>query len=982
MKSTTQRLLLALAFIVLCAAPALAQFGKNKITYERFDWQVYRSPHFDIHYYPSMEPFLDQVVSFAESAYADLSKSLDHELRFRVPLVVYKTHGEFLQTNITLAELPEGVAAFAEPVQYRMVLPIDGPPDELYKLIAHELVHIFEYSMFYEGYLGRALRSNPPTWLIEGLASYLADDETTLDQMVIRDGVVNNNLPPIQSFNQVTFLTYRYGHAMFDYIEQEHGIEGLRSFLFEFKKVLLTGNLERAVKEAFGYDLDELNRRFNRYLRKKYYKVLLEKKSPDDYGREIRPRKSRPPLMSPTLSPSGELVAAFSVPAFELDLVVFSAEGKDKARNMTKGFTNKYRNLVTNTFKGKRDLSWSPIADEIAVFVKRENKWPLLIIDALKGKIKKTIKLDNIFECSSPMFSPDGRRIAFEGNRDGVVDIFEYDLDSGEVRNLTQDDFFDGNPWYASDGGSILYNRRIGSHWKIFSVDLSDPEKKSQLTYGAHSDLQPSYSRDGKTVFFTSDRGEYSVYNIHSLDLATGDVAQYTDVVGGAFAPIEMSKRGDERFLVFNAFFEGTFRLYRMPLRAPELRIPAEERLNLSVEAEPFKPALDLTVDESQKSPYKRKWDLEAPYVEVGVADDGRFLSNAGVTFTDLLGNHRFLVSAFSVSEFASLRASYANLERKFNWGGSVFDFRQFFVDRSTGQSLDQSSRTTGVSAFIERPVSRHYRFSTTVGYQDSSYQQITSIDSLGIPTFTQVDDTLAYTTFDITGDTTRYQRWGPFQGKRFNLGVTYGKQISGDFDGDMTLVNLDYRAYGHLTRRSLFAWRVAALQNVGDREFLNGFGGINQLRGYDYFEFVGSNLAWTNLEFRFPLVDVLAFPVMAIQDIRGMFFLDLGAAYLDDDLWIDPNTGFVRVDDLGQPIKFDVWDSANDRLQDLRGSYGVGFQFMFLGGLQLNWVWSQRLDFTEYIRVIDPMTLATSVVPVKGDSNGTRTQFYITFDF
>ena len=55
------------------------------------------------------------------------------------------------------------MAAFAEPVQYRMVLPIDLPPDKLYQLIAHELVHIFQYSIFYEGYLGRALRSRPPT---------------------------------------------------------------------------------------------------------------------------------------------------------------------------------------------------------------------------------------------------------------------------------------------------------------------------------------------------------------------------------------------------------------------------------------------------------------------------------------------------------------------------------------------------------------------------------------------------------------------------------------------------------------------------------------------------------------------------------------------------------------------------------------------------------------------------------------------------
>jgi len=663
---------------------------------------------------------------------------------------------------------------------------------------------------------------------------------------------------------------------------------------------------------------------------------------------------------------------------------VFSAEGKDKARNITKGFTNKYRNLVSNAFKGKRDLSWSPIADEVAVFVKRENKWPLLIIDALKGKIKKTIKFDNIFECASPMFSPDGRRIAFEGNREGVVDIFEYDLDSGEIRNLTQDDFFDGNPWYAADGKSIVYNRRIGSHWKIFSVDLSDPEKKSQLTYGAHSDLQPSYSRDGKSIFFTSDRGEYRVYNVHSLDLETGDVAQYTDVVGGAFMPIEMSSRGDERYLVFNAFFEGTFRLYRMPLRAPELRIPAEERLNLSVEAEPFKPDLELSVDESQKSPYKKKWDLEAPSVSVGVTDDGRFLSNAAIQFTDLLGNHRFLVSAVSVSEFASLQANYFNLERKFNWGGSVFDVREFFVDRSTGRSLDQSSRTTGASAFIERPVSRHYRFSTTLGVQDSSFTQLAGFGPTGLPSFVKVSDTIAFATFDITGDTTRFQRWGPFHGKRFNLSLTHGEQLSGDFDGDLTRANFDYRAYGRLTRRSLFAWRLATVQNIGDREFLLGFGGINQLRGYDFFDFVGSNLLWSNLEFRFPLVDFLAFPVLAIRDIRGMFFLDLGAAYLDNDLWIDPNSGFVRVDELGQPIEFGFWDSTNDRLQDLRGSYGVGFQFMFLGGLQFNWTFAKRLEFTEYVCDV-PVFLGPcsgTVVPVEGDNSGTQTQFYIAFDF
>ena len=117
---------------------------------------------------------------------------------------------------------------------------------------------------------------------------------------------------------------------------------------------------------------------------------------------------------------------------------------------------------------------------------------------------------------------------------------------------------------------------------------------------------------------------------------------------------------------------------------------------------------------------------------------------------------------------------------------------------------------------------------------------------------------------------------------------------------------------------------------------------------------------------------------LMALQEIRGLFFLDLGAAYFDNDSWIDPQTGSVRVDEMGQQIDFDFFDSENDRLQDLRGSYGVGFQFRFLGGLQFNWVFAKRLPYTEF--VFDPTTM--TVVPQKADTGGTDTQFYIAFDF
>ena len=54
-----------------------------------------------------------------------------------------------------------------------MVLPVDMSDDKLNQLITHELTHIFEYEIFFQGKLGKTIAANPPTWLMEGLASFM-----------------------------------------------------------------------------------------------------------------------------------------------------------------------------------------------------------------------------------------------------------------------------------------------------------------------------------------------------------------------------------------------------------------------------------------------------------------------------------------------------------------------------------------------------------------------------------------------------------------------------------------------------------------------------------------------------------------------------------------------------------------------------------------------------------------------------------------
>ena len=291
--------------------------------------------------------------------------------------------------------------------------------------------------------------------------------------------------------------------------------------------------------------------------------------------------------------------------------------------------------------------------------------------------------------------------------------------------------------------------------------------------------------------------------------------------------------------------------------------------------------------------------------------------------------------------------------------------------------------RTTGANFSVEYPFNRHYRVQGSVGLADRSQDFLVQNNdplsqAFGELRVVTVDQTFATLNVAFGGDTTRFQSWGPFQGKRFNIGALYAPSLGGDIDGDVLQYNVDFRAYKQLTRRSTLAWRIASIYGAGDEGSANAYslGGLNQLRGYDFREFFGTRTAWSNLELRFPLIDELATPILGFRNIRGFLFLDAGAAWFIDDSWYDPELRIFRAD-------FEVWDSENDRFQDLRLVYGAGLRFYFLGGLQFNFVWANRVPYTQFELVPEGCPLATcTAVKTKAGTDGYDSEVYIAFDW
>ncbi|HEV8336228.1 MAG TPA: hypothetical protein VGR67_07430 [Candidatus Polarisedimenticolia bacterium] len=1008
-------LLVLAALAAFSSASPAFPFGKNKIAYDRFDWHVYKAPHFDVYYYPEEEGQLEQVVSYAESAYVKISQALDHEIKFRIPLIYYKTHGEFEQTNITLGFIPEFVAAFAEPFENRIVLPVDQPPDLLYQLIAHELTHVFEYSILYQESLGRALRSRTPLWLMEGLAEHMAGASNPLSEMVVRDAVVNDIIPPIHKVNELNFLTYRFGQAAFDYIEEKYGQEGIRNFLWEYRKVLLANNLDKPIKEAFGVEADEFDRQFRRYLQKKYLGLLINQKEPEDYGKEIGIKLEGIFTFSPVLSPSGDLVAALTNRYDDLDVVIFSAKDGEMIRNLTRGFTNKYENIITEAFDGKNDLSWSAEGDRIAFFARKENERRLFIYDALKGSEVDRFSIPGIDVESSPAFSPDGKSIVFSGNERGVVDIFRFDLATGKTAHVTQDEFYDSNPSWSPDGKWIVFNRRINQYEKIFMVDSADPSRLTQLTFGESGDIQPSFSRDGKTVYYVSDLGKNRIFNLYSLSLTDGEIKQYTDLIGGCFTPLEIQASDGKTSLAVSTYYKGRYRLFRMELGEPVAVIKPGEQSQEPPEIEPFEPPLKLALDQKEKSVYdKLDFHVESnPSVLIGVADDGTVLSNAQIILSDLLGNNRIFMNFQSVSTYSNIDIEYWNLRHRWNYAFQLLDFRDFFTVSTTSGDfrLRQNSRITGLGSHLSYPFSRAYRVEGGLGYYqrtvDRPFTEIVSTPSgpLVRIRFLTFKEQYPLLTASFSGDTTRYKEFGPYHGKRFSLNVEYTPTVSGDGQ-PFTNEYLDYRAYAHLTRRSLFAWRLlgAVSNSKGDPglggSFIYSIGGFNQIRGYNFREFFGNRVAFSNLELRFPLVDELRFPFGSIRMLRGFLFFDVGAAWFQGDRWYDPHTGgsdatyqgldLIRDDPaspgtlIAVPREFEFYDSKNHMLADGRGSYGIGFSW-FLGPFELTWTWAKRLENSIVVGdEVGPTGFPSSFkrIPDPRFDNGTEQSFYIGTSF
>ncbi|MCP4685531.1 MAG: hypothetical protein GY867_08775 [bacterium] len=871
--------LLIVVVVCLLAGGAQAQFyfGKNKIQYATFDWQVMTTDHFRIYFYQDELDIAKIAARIAEDAYHPMAARFNLELKKKVPLIIYSSSAFFAQTNVTSGILPESVAGFTEFYKGRVVVPFHGSFRDFEHVIVHELVHVFTLSKL-SAIIDRQAHPRwafPPLWFMEGLAEFWSEPWDTEADMIVKDMVINDRMLGIEDLWRVqgSYFMYKLGQSVCQFINDEYGEDKL---LMIFENWTKGRRFDEILSWTLGEELKEVSRKWKYYLKKKYYPEMSE--------------LGLPVMESEQLSHDGYCVKGVPI---DWD----DGEGTDEwvvymAHRM--GYSGIYMKPrrsngqgVKTLVKGERSIKFESLyllrsgidatdSGLVAFSSKSKEKDVIYIYDLNEMKIAGEYRLENLVAARSPRFSPDGRRIVFTGiMRGGHSDIFVLHLESGVYEAVTDDVYDDTDPAFSLDGYRIVFASDRGQGGdagatSLWELDLRRSGSLRQLTWGAFRDQTPDVSAEG--VYFSSDRE--GSYNLFLLDEA-GGITRQSAYVTGAFDP-RLTSDGTQ--LIYSGYQGMQFNVYQMDLVSkPE---PVAAVANVSGVG--WKPGFIDTVFVNASVKYDTDYSFDI--AQSTISYDPVYGSAGGVqaAVSDILGDHAFY---FLLSNTAETRddilesfnfgVTYINKQKRVNWGVGFFHlFDEYYND------VDQYyfERQVGAVGLVSYPISRFSRFDF------SNYARYDKKDRrFGL----QAREAFLLTNYlSWVYDNSIWDISGPIEGRRYNLTVGITHSLS-DMANWNRVAFADIRHYLRLGKYSAFANRLFGYSSTGLEPQRIYLGGSWSFRGYDRRAFYNRNVLLASNEIRFPLIDALliGLPIggMDFRGIRGALFFDVGSAWEDE---------------------------------------------------------------------------------------------------
>jgi Tol biopolymer transport system component len=879
---------LALVAVLASSSPSAAQyFGQNKVQYDDFDFEVLKTDHFDIYYYPLEAEAARITAQMAERWYARLSVLFSHRMSSRQPVVLYASHPEFEQTNVIEGLISEATGGVTEGGKRRVVLPLAASLGETDHVLGHELVHAFQYDI-----LGANI-ARAPLWFIEGMAEYFSiGPRHPQTAMWMRDAAIEGVLPTLPDLYNPSYFPYRFGHALWAFVGGRFGDEAVATSLQRMGAVQGGMDATRAIELTTGMEHEPLAAAWHAAIYQTYGITPRTREEARSADRELphallAARSGSGSLnVGPSLSPNGERIAFLSERSLlAIELYVADTATGGHVRRLT-------RTAVDPHFESLQFISssgtWAPDNRRLAVGSVQRGRGAIAIFDADTGKVLQNIRLDERGEIFHPTWSPDGQSIAFSAQIGGFTDLFVHDLRTGRTRRLTSDPFADLQPSWSPDGQQLLFiTDRYTSNLDTLAfgdLGLATYDVATGGIASIRSDLRgqassPQWLPDGSTIAFISDHsGRPDVYRLPAGGgLATLLTSEPTGVSGITAVSPALSVARISGTTAFTVFRNGA---YEIRLLAPDSRperptsdlavLPPAERTSDQVARMLAGPSALPSRQSMSTSPYEAKLALVGIGQQIGAISGGTggtYVSGGvSMLFSDMLGNHvvPVTVGVEGGAKDVAAQTMYINRTKRWNWGvvASHVPLRSGFVQAGVDVIdgipvyLERTEllreTTTEVGGLLSYPFSRSTRiefgaalqrigfgrevetFVYSAGTGEFLYSETTDLE--GYPSLRTVNGSVA-----LVRDQTAFGAVGPILGQRFRFDLTpsYG-------DLNMATATIDLRQYVMPFRPVTFAARALHIGRYGDssedpRLYPLFIGYPSLIRGYDSGSFLSS---------------------------------------------------------------------------------------------------------------------------------------------
>ena len=841
---------LSLMMSVLAIIPPAASgqyFGRNKVQFDDFDFEILRTDHFDIHYYPEEAEAVQDAARMGERWYERFARTFQHEFERTKPIILYADHPDFQQTNTLTGFIGEGTGGVTESLKNRVIMPLTGSYWDTDHVLGHELVHAFQYNIA-QSRRGGGLQglSTLPLWLIEGMAEYLSvgrDDPLTA--MWIRDAIRRDDLPTIEQMTKESrFFPYRFGQALWAYIGGTYGDDAVIQI---YRRSLRSG-FEGAIEDVLGLSTDTLSVRWKEKVGEEYFPIMEGRSAPADQGNLLLAPStgSGSVNIQPSISPDGRYVAFLSEKdIFSVDLYMADTRTGEIIRKLASAESDPHVEALRYIDSSG---TWSPDSEQFAYIVSAGGDNQMAIAATRNGVVQRRIEFDeSIGAVSNPAWSPDGRTIAFSGSVGGITDLFLYDLESSETIQLTQDKYADLQPSWSPDGRTIAFSsdRGTGTNFELLAynsfqlamIEVETGEVRTIPVFGNVKHINPQFGRGGESLYFISDQDGFS--DVYNLSLQDGRVRRVTNVATGVsghtyLAPA-MSIAAQSGLIAYTVFDELEFHVYTKDLdeEFPEVTIAENAEDQIGRKLPPTIPdrfsriATYLADAETGLLP-SNTWGTSAveqyesglsldfvgqPTLGVGTDNFGNYVGGgASAYFSDMLGDRVLGIAVMAQGTFKDIggQVFYTDLSDRWNWGvgaGRIpyqmgwYDFGS--DDNGSYYALNRFRIfTTSVNGQVAYPFSSSQRFEVSLGvirysydieiekYYTNAFGQIISYDredvdedQMGLYPLNMAQASVA-----LVGDNAIFGFVSPVRGGRYRFSIERTHGYSSDPDPNKSL--------------------------------------------------------------------------------------------------------------------------------------------------------------------------------------------------